>query len=201
MRKPLIIFLAVIIVSSKVIAQSDSLRSKRPPPLIVAVGAHALSVPWHNKPLIFGFNPGFIIGTELAHKNWKHFRLSQPVNLGYFQHKYIESGLFLNTDLTLSYVTGFGLYADLLLGVGYLHAFSRRDVFELKNGEYERVTDWGRPTAMISLGLALGYEFKSFTPFIQYRWFAQAPFADPDELPAASHLLLTVGTKMYFGGK
>ncbi len=206
MNRLRVLFLASIIFSSTAIAQSASLKSKKPRPLVIAAGAHALTFPWHPKPLTFQFNPGVIVGTEFTHKKWKHFRISQPVNLGYFQHKYIESGVFLNTDLTLSYLTGFGLYADLFLGAGYLHAFSRREVFELRNGEYEKVTDWGRPSVMFSLGLALGYEFNSerrlsFTPFIQYRWFAQTPFADPDEIPVATHLLLTVGTKIYFGRK
>ncbi|MFQ5641877.1 MAG: hypothetical protein ACE5IR_28205, partial [bacterium] len=186
------------------IAGADSTKTKEPFPLVIAVGTHTLSFPWHNKPLTFQFNPALIIGTEFMHKNWKHFRISQPVNLGYFQHKYIESGLFLNTDLAFSYATGFGLHADFLLGAGYLHAFSRREVFELKNGEYEKVTDWGRPAAMISLAAALGYQFKSnrrfsFSPFIQYRWFVQTPFSE--EIPLMTHLLLTVGTKIYFGGK
>jgi len=206
MKRPLVLFLSIITFSENGIAEPDSVKAKKQFPLVIAVGTHTLSAPWHNKPLTYQFNPSLIVGTEFTHKNWKHFRLAQPVNLGFFQHEFIESGVFLNTDLAFSYRTGFGLHTDISLGAGYLHAFSRREVFELKNGEYEKVTDWGRPTAMFSLAAALGYQFKSnrrlsFSPFIQYRWFAQAPFADPDEIPVATHLLLTVGTKIYFGGK
>ncbi|MGH7454162.1 MAG: hypothetical protein ACRENG_22605 [bacterium] len=203
MKRFFVVSLSMVALSTNAIAQSDSSKTKEPLPLVVSVGTHTLSFPWYNKPLTYRFNPGLVIGTEFTHKKWKHFRFSQPVNLGFFQHEYIESGLFVNTDLGFSYVTGFGLHADFLLGAGYLHTFSRRKLFELKNGEYVEATDWGRPAFMFSLAGALGYQFKSnrrlsFSPFIQYRWFAQTPFAD--EIPVITHLLLSVGTKIYFGG-
>jgi len=200
----LVAFLSMLALASSAIAQSDSLKTKEPLPLVVSVGTHTLSFPWYNKPLTYRYNPGFLIGTEFTHKKRQHFRFYQPVTLGFFQHEYIESGLFVNTDLGFSYVTGFGLHADFLLGAGYMHAFSRRKLFELKDGEYREATDWGRPAFMFSLAGALGYQFKSnrrlsFSPFIQYRWFGQTPFAEGT--PVMTHLLLTVGTKIYFGGK
>ncbi|MFQ5605648.1 MAG: hypothetical protein ACE5HS_20440, partial [bacterium] len=123
----------------------------------------------------------------------------------FFQHKYIESGIFLNTELGFSYMTGFGLHADILIGAGYLHAFDRKEAFEFRDGDYHKATDWGRPSAMFSLAATLGYQFKSdgrlsFSPFLQYRWFA-AEIGFSETIPAMTHLLLSIGTKIYFGGK
>ena len=204
MNRPFIIFLSIITFIANANAQPDSVKAKKPLPLVIAMGTHTLSFPWYNKPLTYRFNPALMVGTEFTHKQTKHFRFYQPVGLGYFQHEFMESGVFINTDLGFSYLTGFGLHVDLLLGGGYLHSFSRRELFEVRNGEYEKVTDWGRPSAMFSLALALGYQFDSnrrpiFSPFIQYRWFAQTPYAQ--ELPALTHLLLTVGVRIHFAGR
>ncbi|MFQ5606074.1 MAG: hypothetical protein ACE5HS_22610 [bacterium] len=96
------------------------------------------------------------------------------------------------------------LYTDVLLGVGYLHTFRSRKLFAVKNGAFEPVADGGKPSFMLPLSVALGYHFKSskrlsFSPFVSYRWFLQAFLGDSDA--GMTHLLLTVGTKIYFGGK
>lgn len=206
MSRPLVASLLVFLLPSGVLAQSEAVESKRSLPLVLAVGTHALSFPLYNKPLTYRFNPVAMLGTEFTHTASSHLRLTQPLNLGFFQHEFVESGVFLNTDLALSYLTSFGLHADLLLGAGYLHAFSRRDVFELKDGQPSEVTDWGQPSVMLSLAGALGYEVQtrrslSVSPFIQYRWFVQTPSPYHALTPALSHVLLTAGAKIHFPGR
>lgn len=204
MKQYILAFLSIVVLSADPLAASDSLKTKQSFPLVVAFGNHTLSFPWYNKPLTYRFNPGMMVGTEHTYKRSKHFRLYQTGNLGFFQQELLESGLFLESDLGFSYLTGFGPNTAFLIGAGYMHTFSRRAIFEFKNGEYQQVTDWGKPAFMFSLALEIGYDFKkqqrfSFSPFIQYRWFVQTPFSE--EIPAMTHLLLTVGTKIHFGGK
>lgn len=204
MKQYLIIIFSMIAFFSNAITGSDSLKTQGRRPLVISVGTHAASFPLYNKPLTYRINPGMVIGTEFTHKKGQHFRFYQTANLGTFHHKFMGTSVFVNTDVALGYTTGFGLYADVLLGVGYLHTFRPRKVFAVKNEEFEQVTDWGKPSFMIPLSVELGYKIKgdkrfSVSPFVMYKWFAQVP--NNKSIPVMSHLLLTIGTKIYFGGK
>jgi hypothetical protein len=129
-------------------------------------------------------------------------RLYHTVNLGFFQHYWWMTGLFLDAEFGVGRALPAGFQADLRLGVGYLHYFWRRESLELEDGRYVQVTDWGRPSLWVPLSVVLGYRGNparplAVAPFISAQWAAQALFQD--EIPAMTHFFLLVGVRIEFG--
>jgi hypothetical protein len=92
-------------------------------PLVISGGTHSLTVPWHLGPVTKRLNPALTVGTERTLKRGSRTRLYQTANLGFFQHYWWMTGVFLDTELGGSYALPRGFHADLRLGVGYLHYF------------------------------------------------------------------------------
>jgi hypothetical protein len=138
-----------------------------------------------------------MVGTELFYTRGQHSQLFQTVQLGGFYNRYFGTSVFLSSDLAYRYTTGLGFYGEVMLGVGYMHAFHPRDTYALNdNGTYERVTDWGKPSAMASFSLGVGYDSgKRLSPFLRYQWLLQAPYAGED-LPYVPQALLHAGVKI-----
>jgi hypothetical protein len=168
-------------------------------PLFISAGSHSLTVPWHTGPITKRFNPALVAGTERTLKHGRHLRLYQTANLGFFQHYWWMTGLFLDTELGISRQLPLHLHADLRLGAGYLHYFWRRRTLELEHGEYVEARDWGRPSLVIPLSIVLGYRRSSdrpfsVAPFVSAQWAVQALFTD--EIPVMTHFILQVGVRI-----
>ncbi len=168
-------------------------------PLVVSGGTQSLTVPWHTEPVTKRLNPVFIVGTEHALKSWGHTRLYQTANLGYFQHYWWISGVFLDSELGIGYELPFGFSADLRLGFGYMHYFWRRKVLELEGGEYVEATNWGKPSLMVPFSIMLGYRGISagpltLAPFVSAQWAVQALLIDESDV--MTHLFILVGARL-----
>ncbi len=181
------------------IGNNTSLAAQSRFPLVVSCGTHSLTVPWYPGPVTNRLNPALIVGTERTLRPGNRIRLYHTANLGFFQHYWWMTGVFLDTELGASYALPLGLHADLRLGVGYLHYFWRRKVLELKDGAYVQVTDWGKPSLMIPLSVELGYRGSStrplaVSPFLSVQWAVQGLFLE--EVPAMPHLFILVGARI-----
>ena len=169
--------------------------------LVVSCGTQSLTVPWRLGPITDRLNPVFIVGAERTLRPGSRMRLYHTVNLGFFQHHWWMSGVFLETELGASFRLPLGFKADLRLGVGYMHYFWRRKILELKDGNYVQVTDWGKPSLMVPLSVELGYRGSSthpfaISPFVSVKWAVQGLFLD--EVPVMPHLLILVGARIPF---
>jgi hypothetical protein len=171
-------------------------------PVVVSAGAHSLTLPWHPGPVTNRFNPVLVVGTDRTLRSGDTVRMYGMANLGYFQHYWWMTGVFLSAEFGVGRALPLGFHADLRLGVGYLHYFWRRKTLVLKDGRYVSATDWGRPSVMVPLSVVLGYSggparpFR-FAPFVSAQWAAQAPFTD--EAPVMTHLFLAVGVRIDLG--
>jgi hypothetical protein len=182
---------------------ATSLAAESRFPIVVSGGAHSLTVPWHPGPVARRLNPALIAGTERPLKAYRHWRIYQTANLGFFYHYWWMTGVFLETELGVGRDITRGFHADLRLGAGYLHYFWRRKTLELKDGKYVEATNWGRPSARLPLTLVLGYRGVSprplrLAPFVAAQWAVQTPFVD--ESPAMTHFLLLVGVRINWAG-
>ena len=173
-------------------------------PLVVSGGTHTLTVPWHLEPVAVRLNPAFIIGTERMLKSGERLQLYYTANIGFFQHYWWMTGIFLNTELGIRHSLPLGFYADMRLGVGDMHYFWRRKSLALEDGKYVQATNWGKPSLMVPLSVTLGYRGSStrsaaVVPFVSMQWAIQALFTD--EVPVMTHNLVLVGVRMSAGGR
>lgn len=126
-------------------------------------------------------HPGGQLGYHHIHKKWDNAVLFQNVKLGYYYHRFAQQAIQLYTEAGYQYQFKFGLFADVALGGGYLHAFPDLDVFRIENGAYVKKTNWGRPQAMLSTALSIGYNLQSsfdipLKPYLQYQFWLQTPY-------------------------
>jgi hypothetical protein len=196
--------LTIIFILSLCDADTTSLAAQSRFPMIVSGGTHALTVPWHLSPVTNRLNPALIVGTERMLKSGRHIQLYQTVNLGFFQHYWWMTGVFLNTELGVRQTLPLGFYADMRIGAGDMHYFWRRKTLELKDGSYVQATNWGKPSLMVPLSVGLGYRGSSarpiaVVPFVSMQWAIQALFAD--EVPVMTHHLILAGVRMSTGGR
>ena len=114
-------FLHVLVLSALTIgATSAQDAPRRGPglPLTVSVFAHSVSLPTFRG---VGKNPNFglRVGTEFYYRNRPGSQLVQTVNVGFYHHRALQTGLFVSTEF--GYRKFFGpVYAEGFVGVGAL---------------------------------------------------------------------------------
>jgi hypothetical protein len=170
-------------------------------PLVITAGNHAVSMPFY-RVLRMPYHPALAVGTEFTYRRGNHGQLLQTLSVGGFYNRYNATGLTLQTDFAYRYLTGVGVFADVSLGAGYLHTFRVRPIYESNGqGDYQPVQDRGKPSALGSFSLGLGYDFSRqasfpFALFVRYQWFAQVPYVDP--LPLWPQAITSLGFRFYF---
>lgn len=112
------------------------------------------------------------------------FQWFQTANLGYFKHRFVQSGILLYTENGYEHFIRPALGLNAKLGLGYYHMFTATDIIQQNsNGIYEKKRDFGRPQALFtfSLGLtqsiipavntapkiSLEYQIRMQTPFVK----------------------------------
>jgi len=151
-------------------------------PLELTFFNHAASMPFE-RIILSPLHPGFSLGTEYAYVEGRRGRVFQNLAGGYYFNKYNAKALFLQTSAGYRYSLGFGLFADIALGIGYLHSFHPSPIYGLNaQGEYERIKDAGKG-AFIALGaLGIGYDFRRkvgwpVSVFVRYQPYIQTPYS------------------------
>mgnify|MGYP001037209933 len=142
-------------------------------------------------------HPGVQAGYYHTYKQWPNSNFFQTAKLGYFYHRFAQQAVQLYTEAGYEYRFKFRLSAALTAGAGYLHAFPAIPVFRQENGTYVAKANWGRPQAMFSTALTLGYDLEPclklpVKPFIQYQFWMQTPFVK-DYVPLLPNTAFHIG--------
>ena len=168
-------------------------------PLRIAVGTHAMTVPWYLPPVTNRLNPAVLVGTDVPMKSGDSWRLLLAVNVGFFRHHWWMTGFSIEPEVGIGRSLPAGFFADLRLGVGYLHYFWRRKRMKLDEGRYVDAEGFGNPSVILPLSVSLGYRGRgnqpiSVSPFVTARWGIQGLFVE--KVPVMTHLQLLGGVRL-----
>lgn len=167
-------------------------------PLTVSVFAHSVSLPTF-RGFLKNPNVGLRVGTELYYRNRPGSQLLQTLNVGFYHHRSLQTGLFIGTET--GYRKFFGpLYAEGFVGVGALGLSHQLRSYEpIGTGEFRSASRF-MLRAMPSLSAGLGYRFGLHTPtpvsvFTRYELFAETPFSNRG-VPLLPHSAIHIGTRV-----
>ncbi|MEL6672886.1 MAG: hypothetical protein AAFR61_11865 [Bacteroidota bacterium] len=121
--------------------------------------------------------------------NWER---SWVVQAGYFYHRSLSSAVYVKGGAQFRYQPISVLALDLQPTVGYMHSFFPGNVYELEEGNFVGKTQYGRPTALIDVGVGLSFFPESkWSPFIRTRLGVETPFANG--IPVFPHTFYQLG--------
>lgn len=168
-------------------------------PLTVSVFSHAVSLPTFRG---FFRNPNFgvRVGTELYYRDRPGSQLIQTLNLGFYHHRSLQTGLFLSTEFGYRKFIG-GFYAEGFVGVGALGLTPHLRRYQPDgNGEFKPASRF-MVRAMPTLSAGLGYRFRAHSAaplsvFTRYEVFGETPFQNRG-VPLLPHSALHVGTRLF----
>ncbi len=160
----------------------------------VAATTKAIGLPFTN---YLPYHPGLELRATLRTKTTNKKTQRYNVNLGAFFHRRLQTGFYIGGEFQYTrklFRQAIGL--DLPIGVGYLHTFYPNELYEQTvNGDFEVVSQLGRPHAYINLGIGISYlKPKKVQPFIRQELFVQTPFANG--IPVVPHSFFKIGINL-----
>jgi hypothetical protein len=170
-------------------------------PVEISIGNFSVGMPF-SKIFISKFYPAATAGTEFYYRKTNHSRIYQALRIGGYYSKYSTSAIFINTDIGYRFTFGFGLFADAGLGAGYSHLFRPGSIYTQNgSGEYEQVSDWGKPGFMADYTLSIGYDLTNrlnmpLSFFIRYGSYIQLFYNE--DLPVLPQNSFQVGARYFF---
>ncbi len=139
---------------------------------------------------------GGTAGAEFRYNRHPANQWFQTAKLGFSYHQYVQSAIQLYTEAGYRRAIWKGTAAEFRLGAGYLHAIPDTEIFTLKDGQYEKKTNLGRPQVMAGATLGLSYtQQKAANPlrfFVDYQFYMQMPFVK-SYVPLLPNTLLHAG--------
>ena len=105
--------LTIILILLLCLANATTSAEQSRFPLVISGGTHSLTVPWHLEPVTKRLNPALMVGTERMLKSGERLQLYHTANIGFFQHYWWMTGVYLNTELGVRHKLPLGLYADM----------------------------------------------------------------------------------------
>ncbi|CCH53800.1 hypothetical protein BN8_02925 [Fibrisoma limi BUZ 3] len=195
------IFSKLTLVPVLLAAQTGIAQDRSSPPasrpLTVSVFSESVSLPtfrgFLRKP-----NVGVRIGTEFYYRNRPGSQLIQTLNVGFYHHRNVHSGLYLNTEFGYRKFIG-NLYAEGFIGVGGLGLSQQlRSYQRTETGDYKPASRF-LVRVMPSVSAGVGYRFRpqSETPvsvFARYELFGETPFSNRG-VPVLPHSAFHIGTR------
>ena len=144
-------------------------------------------------------HPGLFLGTHKGIWQSGNYTLSYNPGITLYTHSRNHNALLLSNELGNRLTSRKGRFAELMLGLGYMHTWLQGDVYVRRdNGEVRTQFDWGRPHLMISTSLGFGWKSAAEQHpqdyFLRIIAFGQYPF-NGIVLP---HLGLQLGTSFEF---
>ncbi|MCC5916816.1 MAG: hypothetical protein JJU02_05750 [Cryomorphaceae bacterium] len=140
------------------------------------------------------YRPYVEVGYGWALRQREHHSFWFDVNLGYFNHRFIQQALPLMASLQYNYHFNQKISAFSSLNAGYIHAFPHEGRFILNDqGDYEKKKSLGRP--QIGFGLSLGGDYQlddRFSVQLSYTVLMQAPFVNT-YVPLLPYGILQIG--------
>ena len=144
----------------------------------IAATSKAIGLPFTN---YLPYHPGLEFKATFKTKTTDKKIQRYNVNLGAFFHRRLQTGFYIGGEFQYTktlFQQTIGL--DLPVGLGYLHTFYPNELYEQReNGDFEVVSQFGRPHVYINLGIGISYlRPKKIHPFIRQELFVQTPFAN-----------------------
>ena len=127
-------------------------------------------------------HPGMTAGVEIYLYENSWYNNFFAGTLGFYVHPRNHLGVFILPSLGQRFTAFFGLFGELLLGVGYLHTWPQGAVYERNDaGEIEQVYDSGHPHLMMNLALGFGWDLRKngllpLSIFFRIDAFGEYPF-------------------------
>lgn len=173
--------------------------SQSPSSVLVAVGTHALTLPWYPAPVMDGFNPAMTVSTDRAFRSRGRWTLSFGIDVGFFRDHWWMSGLSVTPEVRFTRDLAGGVRGGLGVGLGYLHYFWRRKTMVLRDGAWVEGTNRGRPSVQLPFSATLEYQGNGdrplmVSPLVTARWGVQGLFLK--EVPVLSHFSLLGGVRI-----
>ena len=135
------------------------------------------SIAWTTETISLPFSrylpihPGLEIGAKVLEKENRLFTHRIRIHFGGYHHRRVENGFYLNASYIPMIKLSQSIGIDLPIGLGYQHSFYPGELYEQNNetGEFDRVTQLGRPHALINFGFGFTYHKpKRVKPFIRH---------------------------------
>lgn len=140
------------------------------------------------------YRPYLEIGHGWALRQREQHSFWLDVNLGYFNHQFIQQALPLMVSFQYNFHFNQKISAFSALNAGYIHAFPHEGRFVLNDqGAYEKKRSLGRPQA--GFGISLGGNYKlndRLSALLSYNVLMQAPFVNT-YVPLLPYGILQVG--------
>jgi hypothetical protein len=139
-------------------------------------------------------HPGLSVGTYKVLREKPKSSLYHSIQLGGYYHKYNQTALKLYTELIYRYKFVKRFSIDPQIMVGYLLSIPDMQVFEFKNGKYEKITSL-RSQFIAGANLGLSYNLNWKQPariFLAYQFCLQMPFIN-NYVPLVPITSLSVG--------
>lgn len=152
------------------------------------------------------FHPGIEGGVAMNWKTKQKHDWIQQFEAGYFFHRFVQHGIFLQTDFGYRYKFSNRFSSQATIGAGYLHSIPATAKLKLNsNGEYENNKGIGRAQAMADLAFRVDWKFcpsskKPKSIFIQYQQLLQMPFIK-SYVPVLPYNCFVVGVSYPFAHK
>lgn len=151
------------------------------------------------------FHPGVELGYGFNWKIRKKHDWYQAFRLGYFYHRFVQSGIPLYTQLGYRYKPWSRLHFNGALGLGYLHSIPGTAVLKMNsNGDYEKSKGIGRPQALFNIAVGgrylMGTNADAPAIFLQYTQQVQAPFIN-SYVPLLPYNQMAIGLSLPFRKK
>jgi hypothetical protein len=187
---------------NKIIPAGRTEKERKPLSATLSFFNHSISVPFH-KMIGAPLHPGVQAGIEARYFETLKSKLFQTFNLGMFYNAYNGTGFYASTELAYRYTGKHRVFTEVLAGLGQLRMYHPADIYQLNSsGTYEKASDKGFSSPIISFAFGLGYSIRSntewsFAPFVRYGFFMQTRYSpDLDVLPhAAFHIGVRINKK------
>ncbi len=141
-------------------------------------------------------HPTVTIGTDFRVRSGKHWQRAFGADFYYYYQRSSEHALMLDASYRLGYKFNFGLQLNLTTALGYKHAILTGDKYKLIDGEYQKVSHWGKSQLNTKMGIGLEYPIsEKYSITTDYKAMVVAPFGDRI-LPFSLHTFLGVGLKI-----
>ncbi|WP_339792018.1 hypothetical protein [uncultured Imperialibacter sp.] len=103
-------------------------------------------------------HPGLTVGMDYTVAENKWATLHWDTDLGGFWHRWNNSSVFLKTAFGFRLTIG-SVFADINLGVGYLHSWAAGSVYQrAEEGGVEKAANWGHSHLMPNTSFLMGWD-------------------------------------------
>lgn len=103
-------------------------------------------------------HPGLTVGMDYTVAGNKWATLHWDTDLGGYWHRWNNTSFFLKTALGFRLTLG-SVFADLNLGVGYMHSWAAGDMYQrAEEGGVEKAANWGHPHFMPNTSFLVGWD-------------------------------------------